>query len=95
MLFSSHVGSKYKEIIGAVLGHSSEAVDRDDPLMGGNAPIDSVALVEICVRLEDLASELGFDFDWTSENALSRSSSIFRTAGTLFDEFQSQMNAEC
>ena len=29
-------------------------------------------LVELCVLLEDLATELNFEFDWQSEKAMSK-----------------------
>lgn len=60
--------------------------------MGGADPIDSMALVEICVQLEDLAALIGFDFDWTSSKALSKSGSVFKSVGTLTEEFLRQMN---
>lgn len=61
------------------------------PLIGGDSRLDSMKLVELCLALEDLATELGFEFDWTSDVAMSRSRSMFRTAGTLASEFLSQM----
>ena len=60
------------------------------PLIGDGSVLDSMRLVELCLSLEDLASERGFEFDWTSEAAMSRSRSIFRTAGALADEFVRQ-----
>lgn len=65
------------------------------PLIGDGSVLDSMRLVELCLSLEDLAGEHGFEFDWTSEAAMSRSRSIFRTAGALADEFvrQSQEGA--
>ncbi len=77
-------------IITEVTGSEQKNLVEDFPLMAGEKPIDSFALVEICVRLEDLASELGFEFDWTSEHTMSRSRSIFLTVGTLANEFLSQ-----
>ena len=47
-------------------------------------------LVELCLVLEDKAGDLGFEFDWTSEAAMSRSRSLFRTVTSLADEFLSQ-----
>lgn len=81
-------------IVSSVLAVRPEACDSKFPLMGGSEPIDSMALVEMCVQLEDYASQIGFEFDWTSSDALSRSSSIFKTFGTLFDEFSRQMKAQ-
>lgn len=87
------IAFQLKVLISEIIGSDARAVSLDFPLMGGSNPIDSVKLVEICVRLEDYASEIGFEFDWTSESAMSRSRSMFQTIGTLFDEFSKQMAA--
>ena len=62
-------------------------------LIGGESVLDSMKLVEVCLLLEDLAEEQGFDFDWTSETAMSKSRSIFRSVGALAAEFASQSGA--
>jgi len=43
-------------------------------------------LVEICLILEDLADEHGFEFNWTFEAGMSK----FRSVTTLAEEFASQ-----
>jgi len=68
-------------------------VDEEMELIGGDSMLDSMKLVELCLALEDKASDLGFEFDWTSDTAMSKSSSIFRTAGTLIEEFINQSMA--
>jgi len=40
--------------------------------------------------LEDRAVVLGFEFDWASETAMSQDRSMFRTVGSLQDEFKRQ-----
>lgn len=71
---------------------NSEVVVKDEtPLIGSHSAIDSMKLVQLCIILEDLASDMGFTFDWTSEDAMSRSRGMFRSAGALADEFQRQM----
>jgi len=62
-------------------------------LIGDGRVMTSLKLVELCLELEDLATEIGFAFDWTSEAAMSKSRSMFRTAGALAEEFYSQMVA--
>tara|TARA_E500000331_G_scaffold324059_1_gene340046 strand:+ start:125 stop:406 length:282 start_codon:yes stop_codon:yes gene_type:complete len=59
-------------------------------LIGKEASLDSMKLVELCLALEDKATDLEFEFDWTSEAAMSKSKSLFRTAGTLAEEFYEQ-----
>jgi hypothetical protein len=75
----------------AALLDDGAAVSEDTPLIGDDRAVDSMKLLELCLALEDLASSLGFEFDWTSETAMSKSRSMFRTAGTLTSEFLSQM----
>lgn len=52
------------ESVGRIVGIVAEVTNldarnlgEDFPLVAGDKPIDSVALVEICVRLEDYAAE--------------------------------------
>jgi acyl carrier protein len=65
-------------------------ITKDMPLIGGTNAIDSMKLVELCLALEDKASEIGFEFDWTSETALSQSRSMFRSIQALAEEFSNQ-----
>lgn len=79
--------------ISALLADATIPVTEDIPLLGGESVLTSMQLVELCLALEDRAAELGFDFDWKSEEAMSKSRSMFRTAGSLSDEFVSQLAA--
>ena len=69
-------------------------VTDNTPLIGDGSVLDSMKLVELCLTLEDFAEEKGFEFDWTSDQAMSRSRSMFRTIGSLASEFTNQMDAE-
>ena len=80
--------------ISKLLDESSPAVTDQMPLIGGDSVLDSMKLVELCLSLEDKAADMGFEFDWTSDAAMSRSRSMFRTAGSLATEFISQMEAK-
>ena len=60
-------------------------------LIGNDSVIDSMKLVELCLALEDIAEELGFEFDWTSDKAMSTSRSMFKDAGSLSNEFFNQL----
>lgn len=74
----------------AVLGKTPAELTEESPLIGAGGLLDSMQLVELCVSLEDRAQELGFEFDWTSDAAMSRSRSMFRTAGSLARSFAEQ-----
>lgn len=62
-------------------------------LIGGESLLDSMKLVEVCLELEDLADEHGFEFDWTSEAAMSKSRGMFRSVAALAEEFTLQSEA--
>lgn len=80
--------------ISQLLENKPLTVTDDMPLIGSESVLDSMKLVELCLALEDKAAEIGFEFDWTSDAAMSRSRSMFRTAGALAAEFISQMEAK-
>ena len=65
-------------------------VTEDMQLIGNESLLDSMKLVEVCITLEDLADEHGFEFDWTSEAAMSKSRSMFRNITALAEEFAKQ-----
>ena len=77
-----------------LLENKSLTVTDDMPLIGGESVLDSMKLVELCLALEDKAADIGFEFDWTSDAAMSRSRSMFRTAGSLASEFINQMETK-
>ena len=52
-------------------------------LIGSNAVIDSSGLVGVCISLEELSNTLGFEFDWTSEKAMSNTLSMVTTASNF------------
>ena len=68
-------------------------VSEDMQLIGGESLLDSMNLVETCLLLEDVAEKYGFEFDWTSEAAMSRSRSMFRSVSALAEEFSNQSEA--
>ena len=80
--------------ISALIEDKSIIVTEDLPLIGSESALDSMKLVELCLALEDKASDLGFEFDWTSEEAMSKARSMFRTAGALAAEFLSQFESK-
>ena len=63
-------------------------------LIGDGSVLDSMALVGLCLTLEDFAAGKGFEFDWTSAQAMSSSRSMFRNAGSLVSEFIDQMDTK-
>jgi len=94
MLSAENVKSEVFKQIALLLVDDSLSVNDEMPLIGGESVLDSMKLIELCLALEDKATEMGFEFDWTSDAAMSRSRSMFRTAGSLAEEFIRQMDAK-
>jgi acyl carrier protein len=94
MSATDSVKSEVFSQISQLLENKSLTVTDDMPLIGGESVLDSMKLVELCLALEDKAADIGFEFDWTSDAAMSRSRSMFRTAGSLASEFINQMETK-
>lgn len=85
-----------KKIVISAINNALEdktEITEDMQLIGGASLLDSMKLVELCLALEDIADEHGFEFDWTSEAAMSKSRSMFRSAAALAEEFANQSEA--
>jgi hypothetical protein len=78
------------EAVRSLLEDKSLPLDGATPLIGDRSVLDSMRLVELCLLLEDAAREQGFEFDWTSDSAMSRSRSMFKSVGALAGEFSAQ-----
>ena len=78
------------EVIKAIVDKEVN-IDPQSSLIGGDSLIDSMALVQICLALEERSQSEGFLFDWTSEKAMSSLNSIFKTAQTLTEEYNRQL----
>ena len=88
---------KAKEIVISAINDALEGkaeITEEMQLIGGDSLLDSMKLVEVCLALEDLSDEHGFEFDWTSEAAMSKSRSMFRSVIALAEEFASQSEAK-
>lgn len=86
----SNLKTKIFAAIAELADNNAVQITDSTPLLGDGSVLDSMKVVTLCILLEDFAAELDFDFDWTSDAAMSRSRSMFRTAGTLVDEFLNQ-----
>lgn len=76
--------------------HALQVADGPVRLIGSDGLLDSMKLVELCLALEDKAEALGFQFDWTSDKAMSEHAGMFRTVESLAAEFDRQWRmADC
>ncbi len=87
----SEIVSDIINMVVELLDDNTVVVSESSALVGSNGIIDSLNLVELCVKLEDKASDLGFEFEWTSELAMSKSRGVFRSIENLGGEFYQQM----
>lgn len=78
------------KIVKKELSDKNINITEKTPLIGGDSLLDSMKLIEVCVKLEDHAEKNGFEFDWTSSKAMSKTMSMFRNVGQLAKEFQRQ-----
>lgn len=77
------------KVVTNILGNKVK-VTKDMQLIGANSKLDSMKLVEVCVALEDIAEDHGFEFNWTSATTMSKSRSMFRNINALAKEFIKQ-----
>ena len=71
-----------------------ETVSADTRLLGSEGVVDSMGLVQVCLALEDLAGDADRSFDWTSDQAMSRSRGMFQSVGSLAEEFVRQTSPQ-
>ena len=83
----------FETIVNAIQSDAIE-IRYETPLIGAGSILDSMKLVEVCLALEDVAEERGFEFDWTSESAMSTKRSIFRNVRSLVGHFCEQGTKE-
>ena len=81
-----------KEIIG-ILDDNTFELDNNTPLIGDSSPLDSMNIVNLCLRLEEVAENMGFQFDWSGET-MSKSKSMFKSVADLATEFERQKNTK-
>lgn len=80
--------------VSSLIGPSEATIDVDTPLIGHNRVLDSADLVVLLLAVEDYAREnLGFDWDWTSDSAMSEARSVLRNIGSLADHLVNQQPA--
>lgn len=61
-------------------------VDGTTALIGAKSAIKSIILVEFLLDVEEfMEDEFDVEFDWTSENAMSQSKSLYRSLDALAD----------
>ena len=72
--------------LASITGRAESDFSRETPLLGANSNVKSRQLVELLLALEEFAEdEVGAEFDWTSDSAMSEARSVFRTIGTLVE----------
>jgi protein-disulfide isomerase-like protein with CxxC motif len=73
-----------REEVAALTGQPPETVSRDTVLVGTGRVVDSADLVMLLIAAEEFArEELGAEFDWTSDSAMSEARSVLRNIASL------------
>ena len=76
-----------------IIEDKSLKISNDTPLIGDDSPLDSMSIVSLCIRLEEIADEMGFEFDWSGET-MSKSKSMFLNITKLSEEFLRQKDSK-
>lgn len=82
--------AKVLKILTDIIDDPNFDITEESPLVGHSTYIDSMTLVQLCIKLEEESLKLDFTFDWTSEKAMSSMSSIFKNCRSIAEEFDLQ-----
>ena len=82
--------SEVVKMLTDIIDDPNFSIDEKSPLVGSSSYVDSMTLVQLCIKLEEESIKLDFNFDWTSEKAMSAMNSIFRNCRSIAEEFNSQ-----
>ena len=82
--------SEVINILNDIIDDKNFNIDEESPLVGSSTHVDSMTLVQLCIKLEEESLKLNFNFDWTSEKAMSSMNSIFKNCKSIAEEFNSQ-----
>ncbi|HUQ47279.1 MAG TPA: hypothetical protein VM053_03425 [Gemmatimonadaceae bacterium] len=77
--------------VSMLIGDASSQISTATPLIGANRAVDSADLVVLLLAVEDYARDnLGFQWDWTSDSAMSEARSVLRSIGSLAEHLVNQ-----
>jgi len=80
--------------VSMLIGDTGAQVTNATPLIGANRAVDSADLVVLLLAIEDYARDnLGFQWDWTSDSAMSEARSVLRNIGSLSEHLMNQQAA--
>ena len=72
----------------------NDAINENTKLFGRNSALDSMGLVNIIIDIESRFLDKGYEISLTSEKAMSRRQSPFRTVSTLAEFIEEQINTK-
>jgi hypothetical protein len=73
-----------RDEVAALTGQPPETMAPETVLVGAGRVVDSADLVMLLIAAEEYArEELGAEFDWTSDSAMSEARSVLRSIATL------------
>lgn len=73
-----------RDELAAITGAAADTITADTVLIGQNRVVDSADLVVLLLAVEEFAQDrLSFDWNWTSDSAMSEARSVLRNVGSL------------
>jgi acyl carrier protein len=73
-----------RDELAAITGSDAADINADTVLIGQNRVVDSADLVVLLLAVEEFAQDrLSFDWNWTSDSAMSEARSVLRSVASL------------
>lgn len=76
-------------VIRDVIPDKSIVLSDETPLLGKESPLDSMAFIDLCLVLQDIAKANGFEFDWSGKT-MEENAELFSSISSLVNEFSAQ-----
>lgn len=76
-------------VIRDVITDKSIVLSDETPLLGKESPLDSMAFIDLCLVLQDIAKANGFEFDWSGKT-MEENAELFSSISSLVNEFSAQ-----
>ena len=77
-------------VIKDVISDKSIILSDETPLLGKESPLDSMAFIDLCLVLQDIAKANGFEFDWSGKT-MEENTELFSSISSLIDDFYAQL----
>lgn len=76
-------------VIKDIIPDKSVVLSDETPLLGKESPLDSMAFIDLCLVLQEIAKENGFEFNWSGKT-IEENAELFSSISSLVNEFSAQ-----